>query len=244
MAELAVITPTRERPRQFAELVRAIGTTAHGAVTVLAGVDDDDPSDYESELDRADAGVRVVILRGPRKSLSAWTNELAAVALEAEKPRFLASLGDDHRPRTHGWDRKLIEAIEDLGGNGFAYGNDLFQGPAVPTAWVESADVVRALGWMMLPACEHMYVDNAVYALGTASGRITYRPDVVIEHLHPLAGKADWDASYRDSNSKERYAADKIGYLTWQAEQLATDAAKVAVLNTKPSTGNDPSPCV
>jgi hypothetical protein len=228
---LAIITPSRGRPQQFSELVRAIRATADpGTVTIWAGLDDDDPSDYDAALhaNLADRGIAVNMRRGPRQSLSAWTNQLAQEALQApDPPLYLASLGDDHRPRTPAWDRRLIEAIERIGGSGIAYGNDLLQGLQMPTAWVVSADIVRAVGWMMLPTCEHLYVDAAVLELGRALDRIVYRPDIVIEHLHPLAGKAAWDGSYRESNSPDRYAGDGTAFAVWKTEGLPADVAKV-----------------
>lgn len=230
MADLVVITPSRGRPRQLREMLEAIAATAIGSVQVSIGVDEDDPADYLGTLQGFDA-VEAVMCRQSRKSLCGWTNRLAAQALYDETPpRYLASLGDDHRPRTKGWDLKLIEAIEALPGPGFAYGRDLFQDKNMPTAWVASAEVVRALGWMMLPTCAHMYVDNAILELGKASGRIAYRPDVIIEHLHPVAHKAAWDESYRESNVDERYAADRLAFETWRDNQLAADVAVVEAL--------------
>jgi GT2 family glycosyltransferase len=229
MVDLAIITPTRGRPRQFAELVEAVNQTAAGDVQIWAGLDYDDESDYLAALVDVPGAGRIVSYRGERRSLSAWTNFLAAQAVESsEPPRYLASLGDDHRPRSGCWDRDLIGAIEQLGGSGIAYGNDLLQGEKLPTAWVVSADIVRTLGWMMLPVCDHMYVDDATLALGQASGRIVYCPDVVIEHLHPEAGKADWDESYLASNADERFAKDGEAFTRWQREGgLAADVAKL-----------------
>lgn len=233
MAELAVITPTRGRPARFAELVDAIVRTSALEAQLWAGLDDDDPSDYFAAHH---SWPLVIGTRGERRSLCAWTNELAARALDQPNPpRYLASLGDDHRPRTAGWDRKLIDAIEQMGGTGFAYGNDLFQGEAMPTAWVVSADIVRELGWMMLPTCAHMYVDKAVRELGRAAGCISYRPDVVIEHVHPLAGKTGWDESYQESNSQRQYAADAAAFEAWQADGLAGDAERVRALMGVPA---------
>lgn len=42
----------------------------------------------------------------------------------------------------------------------------------------------------------HEYVDDEL--IGTAKHRGAYRhcPDAVVEHLHPMAGKAEWDATY------------------------------------------------
>jgi len=224
--DLVVITPSRDRPEQFREMIRAVGETTDGRVEVLGLVDDDDPQlDWYDRLGAA-------LMVGKRRSLSAWTNEGARSVLAGRNgrtPRYLASLGDDHRPRG-AWDLKLIDAIEQLDGPGMAYGNDLYQGVNMPTAWVVSAEVVRALGWMMLPSCEHMYVDAAVLALGKAADRIVYRPDVVIEHLHPYAGKADMDASYRQSNAPERYAADRAAYEAWKRDGLAADVAQLTAL--------------
>ena len=227
MADLVILTPTRGRPVRFAELAAAVADTAELDVALVGYVDDDDP---DREVYEAMAGGQVHIAVGPRRSLAGWTNTGAHAAIHSGA-RYLASLGDDHLPRTRGWDRLLIDAVEELPGPGIAYGNDLFQGPRLPTAWVVAAELVRAVGWMMLPGCEHMYVDTAVLALGQAADRIVYRPDVVIEHRHPLAGKAGWDASYRESNAESRYAADRIAFDAWRTGGgLDADAATVQAL--------------
>lgn len=231
MADLAVITPTRGRPERFADLVKAVHATAALDVHVWAGIDYDDPSDYYEACKDLPGEDLVVPYRGVRRSLSGWTNFLAEQALGSRNPpRYLASLGDDHRPKTPRWDRKLVDAIEAMDGPGIAYGNDLYQGPNMPTAWVVSAELVRAVGWMMLPTCEHLYVDAAVLELGRAADRIVYRPDVVIEHLHPYAGKAQMDDSYRESNSRDRYAADQRAFEEWKRDGLEADAVKVRAL--------------
>lgn len=239
MTDLAIITPSRGRPEQFAAMLDAVFTTATGEVQVLAGIDNDDPSDYLTPV--LGKEYDCIAYRGDRMSLSGWTNHLAQQVLQsAHPPRYLASLGDDHRPRTLGWDRTLIDAIEAMEGPGIAYGNDLLQGANLCTAWVVSAELVRAVGWMMPPGCEHLYVDTAVFELGRAAGRIVYRPDVVIEHLHPVAGKAGWDDSYRASNSDRRYAADRAAYEAWRAERLPADVAAVRALTHTPAPGVTP----
>lgn len=231
MADLAIITPSRGRPERLAEMLVAVQRTA-GSVSVYLGIDEDDQSDY-SAIMPASRGLDVLPIRGKRRSLSAWTNEIAKMALcSADPPRYLASLGDDHVPLTPGWDRILIHAIRNnMAGPGFAYGNDLLQGGALPTSWVVSAEVVIELGWMMLPECEHMYVDAAIRELGMTADRLWYEPGVIIEHRHPIAGKTDWDASYRESNAVERYRADRRAYEAWRDDGgLARDAATLSAL--------------
>src|SRR5262245_10496799 len=128
MAEVVIIVPTRGRPARFVEMLDAIDRTAELDTIVYAGLDDDDPA-TPGLVELADTERRFYALHGPRRSLSGWTNALAMLALQApDPPRYLVSLGDDHRPRTPGWDRRLVEAIEGLGGSGIAYGNDLLQG--------------------------------------------------------------------------------------------------------------------
>jgi hypothetical protein len=229
VADLAVLTPSRGRPERLYEMVSAVHDLAFGDVEVWVGLDQDDAGAYFEAGFTKHRGFRCRI--GPRKSLSGWTNFLAGQALnQPEPPRYLASLGDDHRPRSKGWDVKLIEAIEQLDGPGFAYGNDLLQGANLPTTWVMSSDVYRALGWVMLPALQHMYVDSAVLELGRASNRIAYRPDVIVEHVHPAAGKTDWDESYRESNAPARYAEDRRAFEAWKANGLVEDVAKIEAL--------------
>lgn len=227
MTDLAIITPTRGRPERVREMIDAARGNAVGPVHIWLGIDRDDPLGDETIAATLDTSA----IRDERRSLSAWTNHLARMALDSpDPPRYLASLGDDHRPRTPGWDQRLIDAIEAGGGSGFAYGNDLLQGQAMPTAWVVSADIVQTLGWMMLPGCAHMYVDAAILDLGLRARCITYRPDVIVEHVHPLAGKTGWDASYRETNTEARYAADRAAYEEWLGGGLEQDAAKIRAL--------------
>jgi hypothetical protein len=48
--------------------------------------------------------------------------------------------------------------------------------------------------------------------LGTDINRFSYLPEVIIEHLHPAAGKAEWDQGYKDVNAEEIYSADKKAF--------------------------------
>jgi hypothetical protein len=42
-------------------------------------------------------------------------------------------------------------------------------------------------------------------------------PEVVIEHLHPVAGKGEWDDQYREVNAEEVYSADAIAFKEYMA---------------------------
>lgn len=223
MPDLLIITPSRQRPRRLEAMARAVRATTHGRADIIAMIDEDDP-----DLDAYAASDLYQVAVGPRGTLSALTN-LAALG-SVHKYRYLASLGDDHVPKTGNWDRMLIDQIEALDGPGWAYGDDGFQGPNLPTAWVQSSALADALGWMMLPACEHMYVDNAVLELGRRSGRIIYHPDVLIDHQHPLAGHASLDESYRRSNAPAQFERDKAAFDVWAAGPVDRDVELVRSL--------------
>lgn len=223
---LAILTPSRGRPERMAEMVTAVEATARGQWLIWLGVDDDDPA-LPRYLELFAGHARVMVCPGPRRNLVEWTNHLAklAISLHAFGTTHLASLGDDHLPRTPGWDAALIQASE-LNGPGYAFGHDLLR-PDLPTAWVQGVAIYEALGWMMLPQCQHLYVDNVVLDLGQAAGRITRRGDVAIEHMHPAAGKAAEDDSYRASNSDAQIARDRAAYEAWVRDGLQRDAETI-----------------
>jgi hypothetical protein len=61
----------------------------------------------------------------------------------------------------------------------------------------------------------HLYVDNFWLRLGQDLNAIRYLPETVIEHLHPIAGKGDWDDSYLETNSIECYNEDSQMFDTY-----------------------------
>lgn len=222
MRDLLVIVPSRGRPARLAAMIEARLSLAEAETFVAVAVDADDP-----ELTRYRAlwsgAARWSLTEGPRRTLSGWTNYLAAAS--AGRYRALASLGDDHLPRTPGWDRLLLEALDKLGGEGIAYGNDLHQREALPTAPVISAGIVEALGWMCLPAVSHYFVDDAWAALGRGAGCLAYVPEAVIEHCHPDAGKSAGDATYAEAEAGA--AADREAYRKWLRDGMDRDVARV-----------------
>lgn len=203
MLDLLIITPTRQRRAEAERLIGAIQDTAETWLHLILAVDNDDRS-----YDDLAVPAWAEIVRGPRQDVAGWTNDIAVP--RAGNYEALASICDDHLPQTVGWDRRLLEA---LGGRpGVAYGNDLFQRELVPTAAVITAKVVAALGYMAPPGPEHLCIDLFWRRLGEDLGCLEYRDDVIIEHIHPAAGKAAWDDSYMRSNSPEQYSRDEAAY--------------------------------
>jgi hypothetical protein len=213
MIKTVILTPSRARPHRFWEMRdSAQFTSGAGQVGVAVGLDDDEP-----ELDTYLKIPHIKYVTGTRKNLVEWTNELAKRVINSkEPPRFLVSAGDDHYFSSFGWDERLIDGIQNLNGPGFAYGDDLTNGSGLCTSWMASIEVVKSLGWMALPGCEHMYIDNAILELGQETGRISYVPEAIIEHRHYLNYPALLDETYLGSNSDEQHERDLRSYRQWR----------------------------
>jgi hypothetical protein len=224
LRDVLVIMPTRGRPQRATAALDAVFSLAETALNVVACYDDDDPQApvYAALPPRENVSWR----HGPADTPSGWANRIAAE--NTGNYRAFFSMGDDHMPRTHGWDRLLLEAIAAIGGTGFAYGDDYGQGRNLATAVMVSADIVEMLGYLMLPSCAHYHVDNVWMDLGKGANCIAWCPNVVVEHAHLFWGKAPVDETYRSSSA--RSPADMAAYDQWRAEGKDADVAKIAAL--------------
>jgi hypothetical protein len=211
MSRLLLIVPSRKRPKACGELLEEFLKTSDDA-EIIFGLDDDDKSEYPR-------GVLEVAEINPRLRMGGTLNLLAAKY--ASKYEFLAFMGDDHRPRTKGWDTILCDAIGDA--PGVAYGDDLLQGANLPTAVVLSSKIVQSIGYMVPPSLVHMYMDNFWKEFGEGLGNLSYCPDAIIEHLHYLAGKAINDLQYQEVNASHVYEKDRISYEDYKKTQMQAD---------------------
>jgi hypothetical protein len=136
-------------------------------------------------------------------------------------------VGDDHRFRTVGWDEIFETQLASVGG-GLAYGFDgNWRDGEIPTQIFISTNILKALGWMALPAARHLYVDNAWRVIGEKLNRLYYFPDILIEHMHPAYSKADWDEGYTLVNSSEMYDHDRTAFELWLQTSAEEDVDRV-----------------
>jgi hypothetical protein len=208
-------------------LAGALEANSRGSTSFAVCLDEDDPvlTGYE---DIPHTRGRWSWVIGPRRNLTEWTNAMAELHLGAYD--FFVSMGDDHVPHTVGWDERLMSVIGARGGTGFAYGNDWAMGERLPTSVCVSADIVRALGWFCLPSLAHYCVDNVWLDLGEAADCLTYRPDVVIEHLHYTTGRAQFDQTYADAGGFTTAHPDYQAYLDWREHGFPGDVEKIRAL--------------
>ncbi len=252
---MLIIVPTRSRPENVAKVVRAWeDTDAFEHASLLFAFDRDDPKagEYQQAIAEVDGPWRGV--RGI--SLPEWQplvpklNGVAVAEVVGEWRHMdyfaVGFAGDDHLPRTCGWAEAYIAALSRLG-TGVVSCPDGYRKDRLPTQWAMTSDIVRALGRMVPAPVDHLYCDNAVQDLAEAAGCYAYLDDVLIEHMHPLAGqgKAKWDDQYRHVNRPEQYRRDEEAYRMWRdSEPFARWRmdADVSLMRGVRSGGTAPNP--
>lgn len=228
---LAVIIPTRERPHVVGDLLGSFGeTVAISTTRLILAIDQDDPTmeDYREAV--ADAGpwaesiTRIEPVQGG--TMVRALNECALRIVSSTMVEAVGFLGDDHRPRTHGWDAAYLTALRQMGA-GIVYGDDLLQHAFVPTQCAMSASIIRRLGWMAHGDLRHMYVDTLWRDMAAPVGKLQYLPDVIVEHMHYWNNKAKMDAGYERVNAKEVYQADEEAFRRLHATGKVREASAI-----------------
>ncbi|WP_344248238.1 hypothetical protein, partial [Actinocorallia libanotica] len=217
------------RPQAARELAEAFDATCGAATQLLLVVDHGDPSmsDYTALAAERDDDLVDVLVNPETPTMVGALNYAASWALDQRpQPDAIAFMGDDHRPRTTGWDAAYLQTLHTQ--PGMVFGTDLLQGPDLPTQIAISTSVIETLGHMVPPDLVHLYADNYWADLGRGAGCLTYLPDVIVEHLHPVTGKVPWSEGHRRVNTPEAYHRDREAYRAYrEAGQLQYDVEQV-----------------
>lgn len=204
--KILIIIPTRDRNQKHKEVFEAIKNTS-SEVDILFGLDEDDESKYERIVDPI---VKYEV--NPRIRMLPTLNALALKY--SEEYKYIGFMGDDHRPRTEGWDKIFIERLGDLG---ITYGDDLIQSEKMCTAVVMTANIIKNLGYMSPTGLIHLIADIFWKELGESTSILSYIPEVIIEHLHFTVGKAEKDGIYEEVNAGSMYGHDWQVYNEFKA---------------------------
>jgi predicted O-methyltransferase YrrM len=248
MRDLAVLIPTRGRPENIRKVIGAWDfTNAWDRADMVLIIDKDDPEyprylDVVEETRHPDTG-DVLVKTYEVDWHMAMVHKLNQAAVALFRGWFaLGFAGDDHLPQTIGWADRYVSVLRELG-TGMVYGDDGYQGRKLSTEWAITSDVVGVLGRMVPADVEHMYCDNSMMDLFRAAGALRWLPEIRIEHMHPVAGKAASDAQYQRVNHRDQFSKDRRGYEGWKhGDVFRTDVAEVRHLRrgrpdvTEPTT--------
>lgn len=215
---LLVLCPSKGRPEKAAELMASFEATRTLDSTRLRFIlDEGEPGLYPGEEN-------YFVVPSGRRGMVDPLNKVVEHLVGWDTIGFV---GDDHRFRTRGWDQVFAQILDE-GGGGLVYGNDLnWQNGEIPTQIFGSSWVWKALGWMALPACQHLYVDNVWRIVGKSLDRLWYVPEIVIEHVHPAYSKTEWDEGYLAVNNQEMYDRDRAAFEAWQQTDAVRDIERV-----------------
>lgn len=236
-ADLTVFVPTRDRPDQLLSFATQFDATKRGNTKVVFVIDEDDPQlgRYKAKNDNR---WECYVAGRTRRGMVGALNECFRWYAKSGRLGFAVGfMGDDHRPRTDGWDSRYLSELQNLG-TGFVYGNDLFQFDRMPTQVAFTTDIGLALGYMCPPQLMHLWVDVIWKDLGDAIGRITYLEDVIVEHMHPLAGKSlvagggkRMDKAYKAVNSNLVIRNDRPVYDDYHSSgKFAEDVGRIKMV--------------
>jgi hypothetical protein len=199
---LALLAPVLARPANVAPLVEAFAATTLGHALYFIA---DEHDELEHEAVRA-AGGNLLVHDGGFASKVNW-----AVAQTVEP--LILIVGDDVRP-VAGWFDAALRVMQ-MHRNVQVVGiNDLIERPNRPEHAVHflvTREYAQRGTFDGQPgpcseAYRHWFVDDELIATAQWRGAYRYSPDAVIKHLHPMAGTAVDDDTYR--KGRQHWKAD------------------------------------
>ena len=205
MSKISLLLPTRGRPRLVRRLFDSVArcTDRLEDLEVILYLDDDDETGQEISDDR----FNLIKIIGPRLSMGAYN----MICLGRASGDLIMLMNDDVIVRTSAWDRRVAELSRTIPDGIFlAYPNDLHIGKRMCTFPILTKKSCELLLRPYPEEYNTYFIDWHVFdtfkrlrAHGHA--RIVYLEDVVFEHCHYMAGKAEFDATYK---SKDYYQDD------------------------------------
>jgi predicted O-methyltransferase YrrM len=238
MPDLAVLIPTRGRPDNIRKVVKAwdfTGAWGHAHMFLIADADDPEIEDYrviQAWANNFHPGLPVqLVIENQWRPMVHKLDRVARNVAYQRTYRALAFAGDDHLPRTIGWAKRYLDVLAELG-TGMVYGDDGYQGSNLSTEWAVTADAVRELDQMVPADVEHMYCDNSIMELFAAAGALRHLPEVTIEHMHPIVGKAPSDDQYARVNHRDQFKRDRAAYELWKRTEMHSHVAAIRQLRS------------
>lgn len=135
----------------------------------------------------------------------------------------IAFLNDDHRFITPDWESRIIEARQKYA---VVHPCDGFNNESALTIPFFDARIAKALGFIAPPVLAHLFSDDFWKHMGEALHSIKYLADVQINHLHPMAGKREWDAVTKAVNTTEARERDRLAFYKYMATEFPNDVEK------------------
>lgn len=215
---VSVLCPTRNRPGNVARLIDSARATAAGEIEFVFYTDTDAPLPPDLVTR---PGVKVIC--GPRITLSDMWN----ACYDEAAADILMQCGDDIVFATPGWDTMVAAEFGKYPDRiVFVHGNDLLHGPALGTHGFLHRRWVQTVGYFTPDGFVSDYGDTWINDLADRIGRRVYLGDLITEHLHPAAGKAEWDQTHTERLARHG-AENPAALFEARAPEREADAARL-----------------
>ena len=200
--KIMIIVPSRSegtgRENNVLRFIESWRKHSDGLSDLCIGLDSDDAHNYKNVPN----GRNIIQFVSERQRMVPTLNKIALYF--AKSYEMIAFFGDDHIIKSQ-WEYEFFLQHKKQNSLSISYGNDLLQGQRLPTAVCLSSSIIKELGYMVPPNLVHLFADNFWLDMGNELGCLNYYPNVIFEHLHPDAQKAESDVRYVDANSTFNY---------------------------------------
>lgn len=194
-AKISLIHATRGRPKQALQMMNRWLSRAKNpdAIEHIVALDADD----EQSLPLA-SNYCVVVPPGGG-CVRAWNAAAAKSCGEV-----IVQMSDDFDCPMH-WDDLILDRIGDTSRPAVLDINDGYRTDSLICSAIFTRARYLEQGYFLHPDFLSMYSDNWFSHCAHRDGIVIPAKDITFEHLHPAAGKAEMDATYKASNHSSRY---------------------------------------
>lgn len=237
--KIALLCPTRERPKDVKRLIDSIENTMNSKenFTLYLGVDSDDPTKKEVvKLAKSSPITKVINIKadGTFQGLGKIWNIMAGEVSE----EILSMVGDDMVFETKDWDKMVLAEFKKVRDNVLlVHCNDGMRGQGNPFPSHEPFAVnsfvhrlyYKTFGQYVREEWKHGYHDTWLHDVYTLIGRRVYRHDIMLNHLHVSNPNANTEVdavtdklnqAYVELSDPQRVYDDLINVRKEEAETL------------------------
>ena len=226
----SVICPTRKRVNNLLRFISSMERTVSepGKLEYLFYIDIDD----EETIDLVGSLPNSVPVIGPRVVFSSMFSILALKATG----NILFMTGDDVIMQTDKWDLIVDEEFSKVKDQLLVVSTrDGIQNEKLATHSFIGKPWVDTLGYLVPNSFPGDWADNWLTDVSRGAGRLIYRPEIFVEHMHPNVGKGALDQTYIEKFKNTIKDKTDLRYQGSEMKELiAKDIAKLkAYINGK-----------
>ena len=204
MTDLSILVPVLSRPQNVAPLVNSAYAATGCDFEIVFLVTKTCVDEIEAINDQMASGdVNIRIISFPHRSNGDYANKINVGYAKTTSPWLFTGADDIHFH--HGWfdhaerafvaTGRRVVGTRDLGNSRVETGVHSTHS-LVHRSYVEEMGTVDEDGVMLHEGYPHEFVDDEFIETAKMRDEFVHSPESIVEHLHPLWGKAPTDATY------------------------------------------------